>query len=171
MLNAYGPARNVQAAQARGNRSNGPKATETSWLAGDLRESKVMKTEKKVVTTEKAPRPVGPYSQALVVGRFVFVSGQAALDPSTGELVGGGVAAQTERVLENISAILEAAGTRLERVIKTNVFLVDMNDFAAMNEVYGRFFQTEQPARTTVAVARLPLDAVVEIEAVAVLAR
>lgn len=128
-----------------------------------------MNTEKKIITTDKAPRPVGPYSQALVVGRFVFVSGQAALDPETGKLVGADVAAQTERVLENISAILEAAGLGLERVVKTNVFLLDMRDFAAMNEVYGRFFQTEPPARTTVAVARLPLDALVEIEAVAVI--
>ena len=128
-----------------------------------------MNTEKKIITTDKAPRPVGPYSQALVVGRFVFVSGQAALDPETGKLVGADVAAQTERVLENISAILAAAGLGLERVVKTNVFLLDMRDFAAMNEVYARFFRTEQPARTTVAVARLPLDALVEIEAVAVL--
>lgn len=125
---------------------------------------------RRIVETEQAPRPVGPYSQAVSSGGFVFVSGQAALDPATGELIGGDVRAQTERVLENISAVLEAAGSGLERVVKVNVFLADMDDFAAMNEVYGRFFGAAPPARTTVAVARLPLGAIVEIEAVATLA-
>lgn len=125
---------------------------------------------KKITETERAPRPVGPYSQAVSSGGFVFVSGQAALDPSTGELIKGDVRAQTERVLKNISAVLEAAGSGLERVVKVNVFLADMDDFAAMNEVYGRFFGAAPPARTTVAVARLPLGAIVEIEAVATLA-
>ena len=125
---------------------------------------------RKAVITGNAPRPVGPYSQGLAAGGFIFVSGQTALDPSTGELLDGDVGAQTERVLQHISAILEAAGAGLERVIKTNVFLLDMNDFAAMNEVYGRFFKGVPPARTTVAVAKLPGGAIVEIEAVATLA-
>jgi 2-iminobutanoate/2-iminopropanoate deaminase len=125
---------------------------------------------RKIIETEKAPRPVGPYSQAVSSGGFVFVSGQAAQDPATGELINGDVRAQTERVLKNISAVLESAGSGLERVVKMNVFLADMDDFAAMNEVYGRFFKAAPPARTTVAVARLPLGAIVEIEAVATLA-
>jgi 2-iminobutanoate/2-iminopropanoate deaminase len=124
---------------------------------------------KKVFETEEAPRPAGPYSQGLAAGGFLFVSGQTPLDPSTGEMVNGDVGAQTERALKNIAAILEAAGSGLERVVKTNVFLVDMNDFAAMNEAYGRFFKTQPPARTTVGVAALPLGARVEIEAVAAL--
>ena len=125
----------------------------------------------KIIETEKAPRPVGPYSQGLAAGGFVFVSGQAAMDPATGALMDGDVRAQTERVLKNIAAVLEAAGAGLDRVVKTNVYLLDMRDFAAMNEVYGRFFGAEPPARTTVAVARLPLGAAVEIEAVAILER
>ena len=124
---------------------------------------------KTLIETDKAPRPVGPFSQGLAAGGFVFASGQAAQDPSTGELLEGDVGAQTERVLKNISAVLEAAGSGLERVVKTNVFLLDMDDFAAMNEVYARFFPAGPPARTTVAVARLPLGARVEIEAVAIL--
>ena len=121
------------------------------------------------VKTERAPGAIGPYSQAIKAGGFVFVSGQVALDPSTGEFVAGGVAEQTEQVLKNLSAVLEASGSSLDHVVKTTVFLADMKDFAAMNEVYGRFFENEPPARATVAAAGLPRDARVEIELVALL--
>ncbi len=120
-----------------------------------------------IVLTDRAPKPLGPYSQAIRANGFLFVSGQIAIDPQTGELLGADVTAQTERVLENVKAILEAGGSNLHRVVKTSVFLKDMNEFAAMNEVYGRFFSIAPPARTTVQVARLPKDAHVEIEAVA----
>ena len=119
------------------------------------------------VATGEAPAPVGPYSQAVVAGGFVFASGQAALDPGTGELSGEDAAEQTERVLRNLRAVLEAAGSGLDRVVKSNVYLADMNDFAAMNGVYAQFFPQEPPARTTVQAARLPLDALVEIEMIA----
>jgi len=121
------------------------------------------------VKTDRAPGAIGPYSQAIKAGGFVFVSGQIPIDPSTGQFVAGGVAEQTEQVLKNLSAVLEASGTSLARVVKTTVFLADMSDFAAMNEVYGRFFTTEPPARATVAAAGLPRDARVEIELVALL--
>jgi 2-iminobutanoate/2-iminopropanoate deaminase len=124
-------------------------------------------TRQKVVTKD-APAPLGPYSQAVVAGNLIFAAGQAALDPPTGELIAGGVAEQTERVLLNLRAVLEAAGSSLGRVLKTTVFLADMNDFDAMNEAYARFFTQEPlPARTTIQAARLPLDALVEIELVA----
>ena len=119
------------------------------------------------VATAGAPKAIGPYSQGISVAGFVFTAGQVALDPKTGELVAGGIAEQTSRALENLSAILTAAGTGLSRVVKTTVFLVDMADFAAMNEVYGRAFGNHRPARSTVAVAALPRVARVEIEAVA----
>ena len=119
------------------------------------------------VQTEHAPAAIGPYSQAIKAGGFVFVSGQIPIDPQTGQFVSGGVAEQTERVLKNLSAVLEAAGSSLEQVVKTTVFLADMKDFGAMNEVYARFFSAEPPARATVAAAGLPRDARVEIEAVA----
>jgi 2-iminobutanoate/2-iminopropanoate deaminase len=119
------------------------------------------------VQTEHAPAAIGPYSQAIKAGGFVFVSGQIPIDPQTGQFVSGGVAEQTERVLKNLSAVLEAAGSSLGQVVKTTVFLVDMKDFGAMNEVYARFFSAEPPARATVAAAGLPRDARVEIEAVA----
>ena len=122
---------------------------------------------KKIVQTDDAPRAIGPYSQAIVAGELVFASGQIPTDPQTGEFVAGGVAEQTEQVLRNLAAVLEAAGSGLDRVVKTTVFLADMNDFAAMNEVYGRFFASEPPARATVQAARLPRDARVEIEAIA----
>lgn len=122
---------------------------------------------KQIVKTEKAPQAIGPYSQAVRAGGFVFASGQIALDPGTGQMVEGGVAEQTEQVLRNLSAVLEAAGTALDRVVKTTVFLADMNDFAAMNEVYGRYFKEDAPARATVEAARLPRDARVEIEVIA----
>lgn len=126
---------------------------------------------RQIVETEKAPRAIGPYSQAVIAGGFVFASGQIPLDPQTGEFVAGGVAEQTEQVLRNLSAVLEAAGASLGQVVKTTVFLADMNDFAAMNEVYGRYFSEEPPARATVEAARLPRDARVEIEAIALAAK
>jgi 2-iminobutanoate/2-iminopropanoate deaminase len=119
------------------------------------------------VTTDGAPRAIGPYSQGIKAGGLVFTAGQVALDPKSGELVAGGISEQTSRALENLSAILTAAGTDLSQVVKTTVFLVDMADFAAMNEVYGRAFGSHRPARSTVAVAALPRGARVEIEAVA----
>ncbi|MDQ3257241.1 MAG: RidA family protein [Acidobacteriota bacterium] len=122
---------------------------------------------KQIIVTRNAPQAIGPYSQAVVAGGFVFASGQIPIDPRTGELVEGDVAAQTEQVLRNLTTVLEAAGTGLERVVKTTVFLADMNDFGAMNEVYGRYFKEEPPARATVEAARLPRDARVEIEAIA----
>jgi 2-iminobutanoate/2-iminopropanoate deaminase len=122
---------------------------------------------KQIIKTKGAPQAIGPYSQAVLAGGFVFASGQIPLDPQTGEFVAGGVAEQTEQVLRNLSAVLEAAGTGLDRVVKTTVFLADMNDFALMNEVYGRYFNEDAPARATVQAARLPRDARVEIEAIA----
>jgi 2-iminobutanoate/2-iminopropanoate deaminase len=119
------------------------------------------------VATAGAPKAIGPYSQGISVGGFVFTAGQVALDPKTGELVAGGISEQTSRALENLSAILTAGGTSLAQVVKTTVFLVDMADFAAMNEVYGRAFGAHRPARSTVAVAALPRGARVEIEAIA----
>lgn len=126
---------------------------------------------KQTIETAKAPQAIGPYSQAVVASGFVFASGQIPLDPQTGEFVAGGVAEQTEQVLRNLAAILEAAGSGLEHVVKTTVFLADMKDFAVMNEVYGRHFKAPWPARATVEAARLPRDARVEIEAVAITAK
>ncbi len=120
------------------------------------------------VHTENAPAAIGPYSQAVVANGFVFTAGQVAFDPASMQIVEGDVAVQTERVMKNLSAILEAAGSGLSAVVKTTVFLRDMNDFAAMNEVYGRWFGDHKPARSTVQVARLPRDVAVEIEAVGV---
>ena len=119
------------------------------------------------VATSGAPRAIGPYSQALRAGGFLFTAGQVGFDPATGELVDGGIGEQTRQVLQNIRAILEAGGSVLAQVVKTTVFLVDMADFAAMNEVYAEAFGTHRPARSTVAVAALPRGARVEIEAVA----
>ena len=119
------------------------------------------------VATNGAPRAIGPYSQALRAGGFLFTAGQVGFDPATGELVDGGIGEQTRQVLQNIRAILEAGGSGLAQVVKTTVFLVDMADFAAMNEVYAEAFGTHRPARSTVAVAALPRGARVEIEAVA----
>ena len=119
------------------------------------------------VQTENAPAAIGPYSQAIRANGFVYVSGQIPIDPQTGEFVAGGVREQTEQVLKNLSAVLNAAGSGLEHVVKTTVFLADMKEFAAMNEVYAKFFAIEPPARATVAAAGLPRDARVEIEAVA----
>jgi 2-iminobutanoate/2-iminopropanoate deaminase len=122
---------------------------------------------KEVVTTDRGPKPIGPYSQAVKTGGFLFLSGQVALDPKSGEMTGGDIRQQTERVMENIKGILEAAGSNLHHVIKTTVFLKDIDEFPAMNEVYGRYFTAAPPARSTVQVARLPKDALVEIEVTA----
>ncbi len=126
--------------------------------------------EKKPVTTANAPAAIGPYSQAVCVNGFVYTSGQVGFHPSNGQLVAGGIREQTEQVLRNLQAVLEAAGASLETVVKTTVFLKDMDDFAAMNEVYALFLAPEgvvAPARSTVEVARLPRDARVEIEVIA----
>ena len=122
---------------------------------------------KDIIATDRAPRAIGPYSQAVRTGDLVFASGQIPIDPGTGEFVPGGIAEQTEQVLSNLTAVFAAAGVTMSQVVKTTVFLVDMDDFTAMNEVYGRFFSVEPPARATVQAARLPRDARVEIEAIA----
>ena len=128
-----------------------------------------MPAVKDIVATDRAPRAIGPYSQAVRAGDLVFASGQIPIDPATGEFVAGGVAEQTEQVLRNLTAVFEAAGVGMNQIVKTTVFLADMDDFTAMNEVYGRFFGVEPPARATVQAARLPRDARVEIEAIAVI--
>ena len=122
---------------------------------------------KQVIHTDSAPAAIGPYSQAIQIGDLLFVSGQVPIDPSTGAMVEGDVKAQAQQSLNNLKAILNAAGTNMGAVVKTTVFLADMNDFAAMNEVYAQFFQEPFPARSAVQVARLPKDAKVEIEAIA----
>ena len=122
---------------------------------------------KDVISTERGPKAIGPYSQAIRANGLVFISGQVAFDPSTGQLIEGDVAKQTTRVLENLKAIAEAAGSSLDKAVKATVFLKDMNDFAAMNEVYARYFPHHPPARATVEVARLPRDARVEIDLIA----
>jgi 2-iminobutanoate/2-iminopropanoate deaminase len=122
----------------------------------------------KPIATEKAPKAIGPYSQAISHGGIVYVSGQIPLDPATGQLVDGDIAAQAERVLENLKAVLEASGSSLSQVLKTTVFLKNMSDFPKMNEVYGRYFVETPPARSTVEVARLPRDVQVEIDCIAI---
>ena len=122
---------------------------------------------REVIATKDAPQAIGPYSQAIKAAGLVFCSGQIALDPVAGTVVAGGVAEQTERVLKNLSAVLTAAGSSLDRVVKTTVFLKSMGDFAAMNEVYASYFKTAPPARSTVEAARLPKDALVEIDVIA----
>jgi 2-iminobutanoate/2-iminopropanoate deaminase len=122
---------------------------------------------KDVISTQHGPKAIGPYSQAIRANGFIFISGQIAFDPTTGQLVEGDVASQTERVLQNLKAIVEAAGSSLEKAVKTTVFLKDMGDFAAMNEVYARFFAAGPPARSTVEAARLPRDVRVEIDLIA----
>ena len=122
---------------------------------------------REVIATSDGPKAIGPYSQAIKANGLVFLSGQICLDPQTQQLIDGDVSAQTERVLENIAAILTAAGSSLSRVVKTTVFLKSMNDFVAMNEVYGRHFTADPPARSTVEVARLPKDVLVEVEVIA----
>jgi 2-iminobutanoate/2-iminopropanoate deaminase len=123
---------------------------------------------KEPIVTDLGPKAIGPYSQAVRANGFVFVSGQIALDPRTQELVPGDIAAQTERVFENLRAILQAAGSSLEKVVRTTVFLADMSDFASMNQVYARYFRQDFPARSTVQAARLPRDVRVEIDAIAI---
>ena len=125
-------------------------------------------TVKQIIATDRAPRAIGPYSQAVRAGNLVFASGQIPIDPATGEFVAGGIAEQTDQVLRNLTSVFAAAGVELNQIVKTTVFLADMEDFAAMNEVYGRFFGAQPPARATVQAARLPRDARVEIEAIAV---
>ena len=122
---------------------------------------------KEVVSTSKAPQALGPYSQAIKAAGFVFLSGQIAIDPATNQVVEGDIAKQTERVLENLSAVLQSAGSSLDRVVKVSVFLKNMTDFAAMNSVYGGYFKDKPPARSTVEVARLPRDVLVEIDVIA----
>jgi 2-iminobutanoate/2-iminopropanoate deaminase len=122
---------------------------------------------KDIVTTDRGPKPIGPYSQAVKTNGFLYLSGQVALDPKTNEMSAGDIRQQTERVLENVKGILEAGGSNLHHVVKTTVFLKDMNEFPAMNEVYARYFTTAPPARSTVQAVRLPKDALVEIEVIA----
>ena len=125
---------------------------------------------KQIISTEHAPAAVGPYSQGIRVGDFIYTAGQVPLVPQTGKLPDGGIEAQTRQVMHNLAAVLEAAGSSLAQVVKTTIFLTDINDFAQVNQVYGSFFAAEPPARSTVQVAALPLGAKVEIEAVAILA-
>jgi 2-iminobutanoate/2-iminopropanoate deaminase len=123
---------------------------------------------KEIIATDRAPKAIGPYSQAVKWNGLLMLSGQIPLDPATGQLVEGGIAEQTARVLENLQAVLEAAGSGLDKVLKTTVFMIDLAEFAAMNEVYGMYFASNPPARATVQAARLPRDSRVEIEAVAI---
>ncbi len=123
---------------------------------------------KKIVSTDGAPKAIGPYSQGIDTGSLVFVSGQISLDPATGKLVGGSIAEQTERAIQNVKAILAASGLDLNHVVRTTVFLVDLGEFAAMNEVYARHFPKDPPARATVQVAALPKGARIEIDAIAI---
>jgi 2-iminobutanoate/2-iminopropanoate deaminase len=122
---------------------------------------------REIVSTDHGPKAIGPYSQAVKANGFVFISGQVALNPATGQLVEGGIAEQTERVLENLRGIVEASGSSMHKAVKVSVFLKDMNEFAAMNEVYARFFPSAPPARSTVEVARLPKDVRIEIDLIA----
>lgn len=122
---------------------------------------------KQIISTDRAPKAIGPYSQAVVSGGWAFLSGQIPLDPATGQIVDGDIAAQTARVFENLKAVLEAAGTSLDRVVKTTVYLKDMGEFARMNEVYATYFTAAPPARATVEAARLPRDVRVEIDCIA----
>ena len=123
---------------------------------------------REIISTKDAPQAIGPYSQAIKTNEFIFTSGQIAIDPATQQVIAGDVAAQTDRVLRNLSEILEAAGSGLGKVVRCTVFLKDMNDFAAMNQVYGKYFNSAPPARSTVEVARLPKDVMVEIDVIAV---
>lgn len=122
---------------------------------------------KEIISTDRGPKAIGPYSQAVRANGFLFISGQIALDPHTQQLAAADIKGQTERVLENLKGILEAAGSSLDRVVRTTVFLVDMNEFAAMNEVYGRYFSNQPPARSTVQAVRLPRDVRVEMDVIA----
>lgn len=123
---------------------------------------------RQVISTDEAPKAIGPYSQAIRANGMLYVSGQIPVDPSTQQVVTGGITEQTERVLRNLEAILKAAGSSFENVVRSGVFLQDMNDFAAMNEVYSRYFKVNPPARSTIQVARIPKDCLVEIEVTAI---
>jgi len=129
--------------------------------------------QKDIIYSKNAPEPIGPYSQAIKLtmdsGKILYTSGQVAIDPKTGNFISGGIKEQTRQVIENLKALLSEAGTELNKVIKTTVFLKDMNDFAVMNEIYSEYFGDSKPARSTVEVARLPKDALVEIEVIAVI--
>lgn len=125
--------------------------------------------EKKIISTKNAPAAIGPYSQAVVAGNLIFTSGQLPIDPANGQLINDDVKKAAERSMENIKAILEAANSSLDKVIKTVIYLKDMNDFAAVNEVYSRYFQSNEPARSCVQVAKLPKDGILEIEAIALI--
>jgi 2-iminobutanoate/2-iminopropanoate deaminase len=127
----------------------------------------MLSPEKEVIATNDAPKALGPYSAGIRAGNMVFSAGQVGIDPATGKMVEGGIEAQTRQVLRNVQAVLRAAGSDLDRVVKTTVFIQDMNDFSKMNAVYGDFFKDKPPARSTVQVAALPLGAAVEIEAIA----
>jgi 2-iminobutanoate/2-iminopropanoate deaminase len=122
---------------------------------------------REVISTDNAPKAIGPYSQAIRAGGFLFTSGQVAIDPATQQVISGDVSAQTERVMKNLAGILQASGSSLDQVVRCTVFLKNMGDFAAMNEVYGRYFKQAPPARSTVEVARLPKDVLVEIDVIA----
>ncbi|MBI2973569.1 MAG: RidA family protein [Armatimonadetes bacterium] len=126
-----------------------------------------MRVPREIVKTDAAPQAIGPYSQAIKANGFLFLSGQISLDPRTGQMVGQDIKTQTKRVMENIKAVLEAAGSSLEKVVKCTVFLRDMNDFGPMNEEYGSYFKELPPARTTVQVAKLPRDALMEVDVIA----
>ncbi len=126
------------------------------------------KVEKKIIYTEKAPKPIGPYSQAIIAGDFIFTSGQIPIDPKTNQLVQGDIKEQTRQVLENLKAILEEAGVTFDDVVKVTVYMKDLNEFSAMNEVYSEYFKNSPPARTTVEVSRLPRDVKIEIDLIAV---
>jgi len=123
--------------------------------------------DKRIVRTEEAPEAIGPYSQAVVANGMVYAAGQVPLDPKTGQIVPGDIRAQTKRVMENLKAVLGAAGSSMDKVVKTTVFLRDLNDFGTMNEIYGEYFRESPPARSTVQVAKLPREAAVEIEVIA----
>lgn len=123
---------------------------------------------KKIISTDKAPKAIGPYSQAVEANGILFISGQVPIDPATGKLVDGGIKEQTEQVMKNIGAILEAAGLNFSNVVKSTCLLNDMDNFAAMNEVYGRYYTTDMPARAAYGVVKLPLGALIEIETIAV---
>jgi 2-iminobutanoate/2-iminopropanoate deaminase len=122
---------------------------------------------REVIATEQAPQAIGPYSQAIRAQGLIFTSGQIAIEPATGQIIAGDVSAQTDRVLKNLAAILQASGSSLEKVLRCTVFLKDMGDFTAMNEIYGRYFKQAPPARSTVEVARLPKDVLIEIDVIA----
>lgn len=124
---------------------------------------------KEIISTDKAPKAIGPYSQAVKVGNFLFISGQIPIDPLTGKIIEGDIREQTKRVLENIKGILESVGGSLENIVKTTVFLKNMDEFSSMNEVYSSYFSKNPPVRSTIEVSRLPRDVSIEIEAIAVL--